>query len=165
TEAPAEPSAASAPQAAPSGDLAAAAVKVWASEVMPAMKSLPRAIYAATKLVGARDGAVVIAAPNDAHRAKCLQHQKDIEAAVAKAVGGAVPVTVVVDGAAAHDDDTAELGGPGASGNVVQLPAAAVVEDDDEIDLDDLVDAPAEAVVSPVDRLTSAFPGAQLVDE
>lgn len=157
-EATAEPSAAVAAQAAPAGDLAAAAVKVWASAVMPAMKSLPRAIYAATKLVGARDGAVVIAAPNDAHRAKCLQHQKEIEAAVAKAVGGAVPVTVVVDGAAAHDDDT-----PVSSGNVVSLPTAVV--DEDEIDLDDLVDAPPEAVVSPVDRITSAFPGAQLVDE
>ena len=29
----------------------------------------------------------------------------------------------------------------------------------------ELVDVPAEAVVSPIDRLTQAFPGSQLVDE
>jgi DNA polymerase-3 subunit gamma/tau len=36
---------------------------------------------------------------------------------------------------------------------------------DEEIDLDDLVDAPPEAVVSPIDRLAQAFPGSKLVDE
>jgi hypothetical protein len=36
---------------------------------------------------------------------------------------------------------------------------------DEDVDLDDLVDAPPESVVSPLDRLTQAFPGSQLVDE
>lgn len=36
---------------------------------------------------------------------------------------------------------------------------------DDEIDLDDLVDAPPEAVKTPVDRLAEAFPGSELVDD
>jgi DNA polymerase-3 subunit gamma/tau len=36
---------------------------------------------------------------------------------------------------------------------------------DDEIDLDDLVDAPPESVVSPIDRLAQAFPGSELIDE
>ena len=31
--------------------------------------------------------------------------------------------------------------------------------------LDDLVDVPAEAVVSPIERLAQAFPGSSLVDE
>lgn len=36
---------------------------------------------------------------------------------------------------------------------------------EDEIDLDDLVDAPPEAVKTPVDRLAEAFPGSELVDD
>ncbi len=37
--------------------------------------------------------------------------------------------------------------------------------DDDEVDLDDLVDAPPETVKTPVDRLAEAFPGSELVDD
>ena len=55
---------------------------MWATDVMPGLKSLPRAIYAATELVGERDGAVVVAAPNEAHRAKCQQHQVELDAAI-----------------------------------------------------------------------------------
>ncbi len=51
-----------------------------------------------------------------------------------------------------HDDNVVSL-------RVAQPPA------DDEIDLDDLVDAPPEFVVSPIDRLAQAFPGSELIDE
>ena len=37
--------------------------------------------------------------------------------------------------------------------------------DDDDVDLDDLVDAPPETVKTPVDRLAEAFPGSELVDD
>ncbi len=50
----------------------------------------------------------------------------------------------------------AQAGGPEAS------PAPI---EEEAIDLDDLVDAPPEAVVSPLDRLQQAFPGSQLVEE
>ncbi len=153
-------------------DAATRAAQVWGSEIMPTMKSLARAIYSATKLLGAREGALAVAAPNDAHRAKCLQHLAEIEAAVAKAVGVPVKVVVVVDGAAAFDDfgsdDPAPAPTPaaGVSGApVTRLATPAPPPEDDDVDLDDLVDVPAEAVVSPLDRLTSAFPGSQLVDE
>ena len=153
-------------------DAATRAAQVWGSEIMPTMKSLARAIFAATKLLGAREGALAVAAPNDAHRAKCLQHLNEIEAAVAKAVGAPVKVVVVVDGAVAFDDFGSDDAAPaptratGATNTTVtRLPTPAPPPDDDDVDLDDLVDVPAEAVVSPLDRLTSAFPGSQLVDE
>jgi len=41
----------------------------------------------------------------------------------------------------------------------VELP------DDDEVDLDDLIDAPPETVKSPIDRLAEAFPGSELIEE
>jgi len=42
---------------------------------------------------------------------------------------------------------------------------AASLPDDDEIDIDDLVDAPPETVKTPIDRLAEAFPGSELIEE
>jgi DNA polymerase-3 subunit gamma/tau len=136
------------------GGDAARAVALWSSDVMPALKSLPRAIYAATKVVGERDGSVLIAAPNEAHRAKALQHKADLDAAIVKAVGVSVPVVLVVDGAAANDDNVVPI-----TKHAPPPPA------DEDVDLDDLVDAPPESVQSPTDRLLQAFPGSQMFEE
>jgi len=165
------------------------AVAVWGSEVMPALKSLPRAIYAATKLLGARDGMVAIAAPNEAHRLKSEQHRAIVEAALLKVVGAPVKLLLMVDSRDSSNDDvddvtdiandtvgkgtvangaagtgTAGAGGVG-NGNVVQMKRPTPPPADEEVDLDDLVDAPPETVVSPVDRLAQAFPGSQIIDE
>ena len=42
---------------------------------------------------------------------------------------------------------------------------AEALPDDDDVDLDDLIDAPPEAVKTPVDRLAEAFPGSELIDD
>ncbi len=42
---------------------------------------------------------------------------------------------------------------------------AASLPDDDEVDIDDLVDAPPETVKTPIDRLAEAFPGSELIEE
>jgi len=120
---------------------------------MPSLKPLVRAIYAATKPLGESDGAVVFGAPNEAHRSKCVQHQADVEAAIAKVVGAAVKVAVVVHESAAHDD------------NVVPLRRSPAAPADDDVDLSDLVDVPPASVQSPTDRLLDAFPGSQMIDE
>jgi DNA polymerase-3 subunit gamma/tau len=50
--------------------------------------------------------------------------------------------------------------------SVTEFSVAAVeLPDDDDVDLDDLVDAPPESVKSPIDRLAEAFPGSELIDE
>lgn len=136
-----------------SAQAAARAVELWAGEIMPSLKPLVRAIYAATKPLGESAGAVVFGAPNEAHRSKCVQHQPDVEAAIAKVVGAAVKVSVVVHEAAAHDD------------NVVPLRRSAPPPADDDVDLSDLVDVPPASVQSPTDRLLDAFPGSQMIDE
>ena len=47
-----------------------------------------------------------------------------------------------------------------------ERPMPAVeLPDDDEVDLDDLIDAPPESVKSPIDRLAEAFPGSELIEE
>jgi hypothetical protein len=41
----------------------------------------------------------------------------------------------------------------------------SALPDDDDVDLDDLTDAPPESVKSPIERLAEAFPGSELIEE
>jgi DNA polymerase-3 subunit gamma/tau len=225
--------------AAPADGNVAAAAR-WA-EVLPTLRPLVRAIYSVPRNTGVRDGALVLAAPNEAHRVKCEQHRADVERAAADVVGGAVSIRVIVDHAdtapAAFDDrggdaderadpagrspatpaaGTTGGDGPVSSGRVPTPEAVATRNDhpvvhatasavravpdfatlraatagevdpvsdhladvvplrrepvevptpDDEIDLDDLVDAPPGDVLSPIERVQQAFPGSELLDE
>jgi len=58
-----------------------------------------------------------------------------------------------------------EMPDPDADPVVADTAAYAELPDDDDVDLDDLVDAPPEAVKTPMDRLAEAFPGSELVDD
>jgi len=56
----------------------------------------------------------------------------------------------------------------GAAGQTAEddPPVSAIdLPDDDDVDLDDLIDAPPDSVKSPIDRLAEAFPGSELIDE
>jgi DNA polymerase-3 subunit gamma/tau len=140
----------------PAGDLAAQAAAMWADTIKPTLKSLARAMYSNTTLLGVRDGKLALGVSNDAHRGRCDEHRKDVEAAIARVVGGPVSVVLVVDGSHEDHDD-----------NVVQLkrPAAAAPVEEEEVDLTDLIDAPPEEALSPIDRLAQAFPGSEIIDE
>ena len=176
---------------APSGGGADEVASRWAAEIVPALKPLVRAIFSVPRLLGVRDGMVTLGAPNDAHRAKCDQHRPEVERVAAGIVGSPVRVQVVTDTSVRNDDihdphheettssssrqpgGRVDGGAPpsvgarmGGAGTVVALhPGGAPVPDDDDIDLHDLVDAPPESVVSPIDRLAQAFPGSELMDE
>ena len=180
--APVQPEPAAAPRSAPtptaavpadSGALAAKLVEVWTAQVLGNMKALPRAIVAATKLMGVRDGAVVLAAPNEAHRSRAKQCAADLDAAIVKAVGSSVPVVWVIDGAAANSvadsgaDPVADSGtDPTPSAGTASAPVLADDPDDDlAVDLDDLVDVPPESVRTPAERLLEVFPGSKMIEE
>ena len=124
----------------------------WSAEIVPALKPLVRAIYSVPKVAGVRDGELLIAAPNETHRAKCEQHRGDVEAAIVAVLGARVGVQFVVE--AAEDEPAA-----------ASTAAASAEAAEREIDLHDLVDAPPETVVTPIDRLAQAFPGSELLDE
>jgi DNA polymerase III subunit gamma/tau len=61
--------------------------------------------------------------------------------------------------------EQARQSGPEPDPDEALVPTLAALPDDDEIDLDDLVDAPPETVKTPIDRLADAFPGSELVDD
>jgi len=171
--APSTPAAAAVPPAAPptpsapaaGTDLVAAAAAQWVTDIKPKLKGLARAMYSNTTVLGERNGAFTFGVSNETHRVKCEEHRKDVEAAIAAVVGGKVAVQLVIH--SGPDEDHPVLGGDDSGSNVVQLQRSAPQPPppDEEVDLDDLVDAPPEAVVSPIDRLTQAFPGSKLVDE
>jgi len=128
--------------------------------------------------------AVTFSLPNVAHREKCEQHREAVEAAIRNATGATVVVQLLVEGeststpapptpAAEPAPNSVE---PTASPEAARpVPAASSAPaapapideppDDDDVDLDDLVDAPPESVKSPIDRLAEAFPGSELIDE
>jgi DNA polymerase-3 subunit gamma/tau len=136
--------------------------QVWTSEIVPSLRpTIIRAIYSVPRLVGVSNGTLTIAAPNDAHRAKCEEFRRQVEAAVVAVAGEPVALRIVTDTAPVADDHDV----PGSGGTVVPLHPVAPPPPDDEIDVHDLVDAPPESVVTPIERLAQAFPGSELMDE
>ncbi len=180
----AAPSVAATPSpAAPSTGLTS---EVWEQTVRPALRGMTRAVYAPATLVGVADGAVTFSLPNVAHREKCEQHREAVEAAIRNATGADVVVQLLVEGESTATPTTApptpaaepapNSVEPTASPEAARpVPAASSAPaapapiddppDDDDVDLDDLVDAPPESVKSPIDRLAEAFPGSELIDE
>jgi DNA polymerase-3 subunit gamma/tau len=145
------------------------AAAVWSNEIVPTLKPFVRSIYSVPRLLGVRDGALALGAPNETHRAKCEQHRPEVEAAAAKVAGGAVRIVLLVESGGTHPqddhDDEHGVARNDSSARVVALHPAGPPPADDDIDLHDLVDAPPDTVVSPIDRLTQAFPGSTLMPE
>ena len=154
-------------------ELVAAAVDRWIGDIKPTLKGFARAMYSNTTVLGERDGSLVIAVSNETHRMKCEDHRKDVEAAIAAVVGGKVAVRLVIQGGGEHEPDNASdsaMDHVNSASNVLPMKRsfstpALLPAEEDEIDLADLVDVPPETVVSPIDRLTQAFPGSHLVEE
>ena len=168
---PATPVAAAPAAATPASaaDLVAAAIERWSADIKPTLKGFARAMYSSTTVLGDRNGALTIGVTNETQKSKCEEHRRDVEAAIAAVVGGRVAVQLVVhSGSDDHEDHGG--GSSGAGGNVVPLKRGSesvvqVHEEEEAIDLDDLVDAPAETIVSQVERVALAFPGSTFVDE
>ena len=154
-------------------ELVAAAADRWIGDIKPTLKGFARAMYSNTTVLGERDGSLVIAVSNETHRMKCEDHRKDVEAAIAAVVGGKVAVRLVIQGGGEHEPDNASdsaMDHVNSASNVLPMKRsfstpALLPAEEDEIDLADLVDVPPETVVSPIDRLTQAFPGSHLVEE
>jgi DNA polymerase III subunit gamma/tau len=180
---PAAPAATAAPADEPtgsattSGDPAARAAAMWKESIVPALKPFARALFAVAAVSAVRDGSLVLALPNDTHRRKCADQLTEVESTIATVVGARVPVTLIVDGSAGHDEHdhrdepsaaSARTDRPSSRPDmapVVELHPGGVPTPDEDIDLDDLVDAPPDSVITPIERLAQAFPGSELLDE
>ena len=72
---------------------------------------------------------------------------------------------VAVVSSATTVDSTGPFGDVDDVDDVDDATVARVLPDDDDVDLDDLTDAPPESVKTPIDRLAEAFPGSELIEE
>jgi DNA polymerase III subunit gamma/tau len=152
----------------------------WENVVRPGLRGMARAVFAPATYVSSTAGVLTLAVPNAVHRGKCEEQRAAVEAALASFAGVPMRVELVDGSGGGHDGggpgdravrapsaDSADGGGaplvaepPSPAGEPMTTLAA-----DDEVDLDDLTDAPPEAVKSPIDRLAEAFPGSELIEE
>ena len=182
------------PATAPDAGSAAAAMITaddWENTLRPSLRGMPRAIYAPATFVGCADGVLTLAVPNAVHLAKCEEHRAAVEQMLSTHAGVAFTIALV-DGGGGGSGGGSGGGARGAAtapspaepsvepsdaplepvdgsdeGRVQASAAGGVGElaDDDDVDLDDLVDAPPESVKTPIDRLAEAFPGSELIEE
>ena len=148
TQPPATRDAASAP-AAPTDDL----VGAWPS-VVRTLKATVRALYSAVDVVGLEGDTLVVSAPSEMHKKKCLELKDHVCTALTAAAGRPIDVDVRVQTSRAMPTVAA------ASKSVASPKEANLVSDhsSDEIDNND---APTESVV---DHIAKQFPGARIVD-
>ncbi len=152
----------------------------WETTVRPALRGMTRAVFAPATLLSSTDTSVTFSLPNAVHREKCEQHREALETAIGTVVGAPLSVRLVVGGEEPVDPPAVGRTDPPASASAPssvpspggepdeaasEAPAALIAIDDEDVDLDDLVDAPPESVKSPIDRLAEAFPGSELIDE
>jgi hypothetical protein len=105
-----------------------------------------------------RDSTVVLAFPNDVHRSRCEEFRVEVERAVTARYGAPIGVQYVTDEATAG-----RAGGAPSGGRNAPVPDAPPGPDPDEfVDLAELTDAPRGGGI--IEQLTSAFPGAELID-
>jgi DNA polymerase-3 subunit gamma/tau len=120
------------------------------------LQGLPQKIkarFSAGKFTDVTANHAVLALPNEMHRSRCDELRADVERALAAHFGRPVPLRLVADGAMSEPPP----------GSTPPPPAEADSGPEEHIDLDELTDAPAGGGI--LDQLTSAFPGAELIDE
>src|SRR3954449_5047990 len=130
--------------------------ELFETNVRPGLRGMAKAIYMGARVGTMSGGSLVIAFAGEPHRLRAEEYRRDVERALAAAAGRSVSLSLVVDHAGSadtHDD------------NVVQLKRSEPAQADEDIDTGDLVDVPPDAIVSPIDRLTQALPGSEIIDE
>lgn len=136
-------------------------VGAWPS-VVRTLKATVRALYSAVDVVGIEGDTLVVSAPSEMHKKKCLELKDHVCTALTAAAGRPIDVDVRVQASrvAGAASRPAVPPATAASKSVASPEEANLVSDhgSDEIDSDD---APAESVV---DHVAKQFPGARIVD-
>lgn len=125
--------------------------------LQPPVAQKIRARYSPGRFVRVTETHAVLAFPNDIHRQRCEEFRAAVEQALAGHFGRPVPLQLTADPSATAVDPA-----PRSSGRSTPAPEPEPAPDE-HIDLDELTDAPAGGGV--IEQLTSAFPGAELIDE
>ena len=127
-------------------------VAKWA-EVLTGLKPFVRALYSAVTPQSCTDTTLSLAAPNEMHMKKALEHIPVVVAQLEIVTGRTLAIEFTVD-----KDATSPTGRSA-------RPKVKETEISDEVDRSEIVDAPNKAMPSAMDQLSKAFPGSQVVDQ
>jgi DNA polymerase-3 subunit gamma/tau len=153
------PSLAPASAAPPSGgDLTSAELtRAW-DNVVKQLRPRVKGLFASGRVMGADGGAAVFGFQSQALLDMAHDMRPDVEAALAAEFGRPVPLRLVID----------EARGDASGGAAVAptpRPPDGESPEEERPDLSQLRDAPPAEVKTPIDHLTSAFPGAEVLDD
>jgi hypothetical protein len=126
-------------------------VAAWPG-IVRTLKATVRALYSAVEVVGLEADTLVVAAPSDMHKKKCVELQEPVRAALT--VAAARPIVLDIRVAAPRQAATVSAAKP-----VSQVRHAA----DEQVDLAD-EEGDGDATESVVDQIAKSFPGARIVD-
>ena len=129
-------------------------VGAWPS-VVRTLKATVRALYSAVDVVGLEGDTLVLSAPSDMHKKKCLELKDQVLTALTTAAGRPISIDVRVQASRGAAPRAAA-----ASKNVAS-PEEANYGSDHDSDENDVSD---ESVESVVDHIAKQFPGARVVD-
>jgi hypothetical protein len=118
----------------------------WGDKVVLGLSPRAKSRFRVGRFLAADDAGATFALPNSIHRDRCEEARVEVEEALASYFGRPVPLRLVTEEQA-------------------PAPAVAPPPEDESIDLDDLQDAPASELRSPVDHVLQAFEGATVVEE
>jgi hypothetical protein len=183
-EAPAPPPPPAVPAAAPAVATASAApaapqgstrtldrdslTEAWGDGILQSLPARAKARYASGRFVSVDEQGAHFALPNAAHRDQCAEQQALVEEALSDHFGTRVALVLDIDDTVAPP--VARAGpSPAASGRTsgaVPAPAAAPVDDVEDIDPSELMEDTSTDQASAAEaRLLQAFPGASEVAE
>ncbi len=128
--------------------------EAW-DDVLGALRGRAKALYKMGRLVEGDERTARFAVPNEPSLKNCSEKLDEVLEALAARFGRPVPLDLVVDGDAATAPRPAPTGA---------TAAAADDEIDDDVDLDELTDAP-DPDTGGIAQLKDAFPGAELLED
>jgi DNA polymerase-3 subunit gamma/tau len=118
----------------------------WGDRVVDNLSPRAKSRFRVGRFVAGDGGAPTFALPNAIHRDRCEEVRAEVEAALAAHFGRPVPLRLITEDQA-------------------PAPTIAPPPEEESIDLDDLQDAPASELRSPVDHVLQEFEGATVVEE
>ena len=126
----------------------------WGDEILSMLPKKAKARFTAGRFVAVENGTAIFGLPNEPHLRRCSEMIGEVETALSRRFGIRIPVRLVVDDGRSAQPASPEPASP---------EPASPVTPDDKVDLGGLVDADPTSG-SAVEKLTEAFPGAELVD-
>ena len=127
--------------------------------ILERLERRAKVVFTAGRFLSADATSVVFGLPNAMHLDRCREWAGDLERAVRAATATDATLQLVVDTSAADVSENR------ANEPLLRVVPGEPTGEELDIDLTDLTDAPSVAAPTMLDHLTSAFPGAEVVDD